>query len=89
VDCKTELTVKTPKKKDLSVCNNWKEVCLLSTISKEFTKILLTELLIARRRLSAGNRHGLGLISHVRILYAPSALSLNNPLNEIPPPLTS
>jgi len=40
-DCEEGLIIKIPKKGDLSNCNNWREVTLLSIPSKILTNIIL------------------------------------------------
>jgi len=40
-DWKTGLIVKLPKKGDLSLCNNWREISLISVTKKVFSRVIL------------------------------------------------
>jgi hypothetical protein len=43
-DWKEQIISKDPKKGDLSGCNNWRGITLLSVLSKGFTTLLLNRM---------------------------------------------
>ena len=61
-DWKTGLIIRLPKKGDLSDCNNWRGITLLSLTSKVFRKIVQERLTAALekciRKQQAGLRNG-------------------------------
>ena len=68
---KSGLIVKLPKRGDLTTCDNWRGVTLLSLTSKVFSRILLdrfsTTVDISRNE-QAGFRKGRSCIDHIFIL---------------------
>ena len=78
-DCEEGLIIKIPKKGDLSNCNNWRGVTLLSIPSKILTKIILNRIHNAveqhLRKEQAGfhkHRSCIDLINTLRIILEQS-----------------
>ena len=68
-DWKTGLIVKLPKKGDLSMCNNWRGITLLSVTSKVFSRVILDRISAAidplMRKERAGFRKGRSCGDHI------------------------
>ena len=85
-DWKEGIIIKLPKKGDLTICDNWRGITLLSVVMKIFMRIILDRMVGEvdknLRREQAGFRSGKSCIDHINTLrlIIEQAVEYNSPL---------